>query len=303
MLLALLLATGPIVFPAPVLEEVPAWRAVACTGLEGVQVCKFATLDEAANDMIVVERPDGHRVEWPVGTWVSTVNDFIVLRQDLDGDDRAELIVASRSNESDAVSVRSWQIAIVDGARDATTHFVSQDWGPDSISGTSLLLTEWEISSAKAVFVGREYSYLHGHLEPSKAPVLRRELTEAFSAERKMFEGELTRTPRKYLTHGATIKQLADALPLKKQDAMVRGLTLDEPALDMHLERENGTLESLSTLPEEGPVLRLGDSKSRRLYPLAYAPGDSESWLLGQKVSVALEGDHANGTVWVSPPR
>ncbi len=303
MLLSLLLASSPIVFPAPVLEEVPSWRAVACTGLDGVQVCKFATLDEKANDMIVVERPDGHRLEWPVGTWVSTVNDFVVLREDLDGDDRAELIVASRSNESNEVGVRTWQIAIVDGARDAATHFVSQDWGPDSFSGTSLLVTEWEISGPKAFFVGREYSYRAGRLEPSKAPVLRRELTESFGAERKMFAEELTRTPRKYLAHGATMKLLFDALPSKKQDAMVRGLTLDEPALDMHLERENGALESLSTLPDEGPVLRLGDSKSRRLYPLAYAPEDPEDWLLGQKVSVALDGDRANGTVWVSPPR
>jgi len=301
MWLALVLTVAPISFPAPVEAPSANWRAAACTGLEGTQVCKFATRAEAANDMMVVERPDGRRVEWPVATWMSTVTDFVVLQHDLDGDGRVELIVANRASEASGVAVRSWQIAIVDGTRDASTHFVSQDWGPDALSGTSLLVTEWELGSAKPTFVGREYVYKNGHLEATKDPVRRRVLTSAFEAERRA-GAELTRAPRKFLAHESTVKQAADAVPSTRQDAMVRGLTLDEPWLDMHLERANGVIESLSTLPEEGPMLRLADAKNRRFYPLAYAPEDSEAWLLGKKVSVGLEGDKASGVVWVSPP-
>ena len=135
--------------------------------------------------MMVVERPDGSRIEWPVATWLNAVTDFVVLETDLDGDGRGELIVANRASESDGVTVRSWQLAIVDGSREATTHFVSQDWGPDFVSGQSLLVTEWEVVLPKATFVGREYLYRQGHLEPSKEPVRRREMTNVFDAERK----------------------------------------------------------------------------------------------------------------------
>ncbi len=301
MLLALLLAAAPILFPTPVQSPSANWRAAACTGYEGTQVCKFATNAEKANDMIVVERADRHRVEWPVATWVSTVNDFVVLQTDLDGDGRAELIVANRASEANGVAVRSWQIAIVDGTRDAATHFVSQDWGPDSLSGTTLLVTEWEVVLPKATFVGREYAYKNGHLEATKDPVRRRALTPAFETERRA-STELIRTPRKFLSHDSTVKQATDAQAATRQDAVVRGLTLDEPWLDMHLERSNGVIESLSTLPEDGPMLRLADAKNRRLYPLGYAPEDSEAWLLGKKVSVGLDGDKASGLIWVSPP-
>jgi hypothetical protein len=279
---------------------VPTWRASACTSLEAVRVCKFAAVDQAeANDMVVVERGDGRRVEWPVATWVSTVTDFVVLQKDLDGDGRPELVVASRASESNGFAVRSWQVAIVDGTRDAATHFVSQDWGPDSLSGTSLLLTEWETAlEAKPVFVGREYAYRNGRLEPSKEPIRRRELSEAFEAERAAATA-LTRSPRQYLAHGTTSKE--DALPETRQLAVVRGLTVDVPFIDLHLEGPNGELDSLSSSTEanDGPALRLGDAKTRRLYPLGYAPEECEKWLVGKKVSLALRGDKPNGTVWV----
>ena len=111
----------------------------------------------------------------------------------------------------------------------------------------------------------------------------------------------MTRAPRKFLSHPSTVKQAADDVAALRQDATVRGLTLDEPWLDLHLERANGLIDSLSTLAEEGPMLRLGDAKTRRLYPIAYAPEDSEDWLLGKKVSVVIvAGDKANGIVWVT---
>jgi hypothetical protein len=45
--------------------------------------------------------------------------------------------------------------------------------------------------------------------------------------------------------------------------------------------------------------LRLGDARTARLYPMAYAPAEAEAWLVGRRVRVALDGAALAGAVWV----
>ncbi len=309
MWLSLVLAVAPVSasFPAPL--EVAAQslgaecRAEACTSNGVVKVCKCGARTEASNDFISVERPNVAKVEYPVASWASAVADFAVMAVDLDADGADEIIVANRSSEASGVNVRTWQVAIVDGQRaEAATHFVSHDWGVDFVKGSQLLVTEWDIALPKAAFVGREYAYHDGRLEPTRDPIRRRELDAEFEAERKATAAAATglqATPRKWLSNKAAVSVVNDPLPASRQDAVVRGLTLDEPALDLHLERLDGRLETFSTAPEEGPALRLADAKTKRLYPLGYAPENSETWLLGRRVSLVFEGEKANGLVWV----
>jgi hypothetical protein len=81
--------------------------------------------------------------------------------------------------------------------------------------------------------------------------------------------------------------------------ARVLGLSRVEPFLGLHVQRADGTLETLSELPDAKPLLRLGDARAARLFPMGYAPAAAEDWLVGRAVRLALDGTAAAGAVWI----
>jgi hypothetical protein len=293
MLLALLLAATPWAAPAPVADQ--ACAAAACTTAGEVKVCKCVPAGEGTEPGLVVEGPGERHLEWDARAHLGEVADFLVASADLDGDGAAELLVANRSGESNGLAVRTWELAIVDGASAAVTHALAHDFGLDALGpkGT-LLLTEWVVTEGKAVFTGREYRYAAGRLEPTKEPVRRRALDAAFELERHAALGAADRTmpARAFLAHAST-KKGDDALPKKPTTMLVKGLSREEPWLQLHLQRPDGELEVPAGDAPPAP-LRLGDTKARRLYPLGYAPADAETWLVGKSVR---RGD---GEVWVN---
>lgn len=293
MLLSLLLAATPWAAPTPVADE--ACAAAACTTTADVKVCKCVPRGENTEPGIVVEGPGERHLEWDVHAHLGEVTDFLVSSADLDGDGHGELLVANRSSESNGLAVLGWELAIIDGAKAAVTHALVHDFGPDALGpkGT-LLFTEWVLADGKLVFTGREYRYAAGRLEPTKEPVRRRALDAAFEAERHAALGGKERTllPRAFLSHAST-KKGDDALPKKPVTMLVKGLSRAEPWLQLHLQRPDGELDMPSG-DAPAPPLRLGDAKSRRLYPLGYAPADAEAWLVGKSVR------RADGEVWVN---
>lgn len=319
MLLAAVLAAAPALLPAPVPTAIERCRAAACSSDENVRVCKcIPETDDPPG--IIVDRPDledrslNRHVEWDARAFLGEVGDFQVLRVDLDDDGVTELVVANRASESNGLAVRTWEISIVDGRDDTATHAIVHDWGADAIGqkGT-LLLTEWEWSPATKgpnggqgaepglVFVGREYRWKGGRLEATKDPVLRRRLTKELEQERgALFNASADRTlaPRRLLANAAT-QRGGDELPARTTSATVIGLTREDPLLLVHLERPDGELETLSGEADAKPVLRIGDAKSKRLFPPGYSPPDAEEWLVGRSVKLALDGDKVSGAVWV----
>lgn len=309
MLLAAVLAAAPVLLPAPQPTAIDQCAAAACTSDATVRVCKCIPTGEDPPGMLV-DRPDeedpsiNHHLEWDVHAFLGDVTDFRVVRVDLDGDGATELVVANRAGESNGIAVRSWELGIVAGREDLGTHAVVHDWGLDAIgSKGTLLLTEWErgASPDAFVFVGREYTWKAGRLEPTKDPVLRRRLTKELEQERlALLNASTDRTlaPRKLLSHASTQKG-GDQLPAKSANATVLGLTREEPVLLVHLERADGQLETLSAESDAKPALRLGDAKSKRLFPPGYSPADAETWLLGRAVKLAVDGDRASGAIWL----
>ncbi len=244
----------------------------------------------------MLEGPGKRHLEWDVRSFQGDVSDFVVHSQDLDGDGKPELIVASRASESTAPMVRDWELAIVDGQTDAVMHLLVQDWGPDAISARgALLLTEWALSLGQIVFTGREYVYENARLEPSAAPVRRRALNGVFEKERLAAintSTDRTLRPRAFLAHPTT-KEGADVLPKSFTAVVVKGVAREEPWLQLHLQGPGGKMEMLSGDVEGTATLRLGDARKKRLFPLGYAPADAEGWLLGRKVW------RAGGQVWL----
>ncbi len=304
-----LLSAAPVAFPPPQPATLDNCARAACTALNEVRACKCISPVEGNPVTLVVDRPGDSRVLWEGNAHLGDVADFLVSAVDLDADGKPELLVASRAADSSGLVIRTWNVAVVDGDKDGAAHFVSHDWGADAVSpkGT-LLATEWEAGPADKdgvqpmYFVGREYAYAHGRLAQTKEPVRKRRLDAAFEAERQALVAaskDLTLAPRKLLSHASTQKLPADAPAPPLNAAVVKGVTRHEPGLDVHLEQVDGALASLSSDGEEGPLLRLGDVKARRLWPLGYSPDDAADWLLGKKALVAVSQGKSTGVVWL----
>jgi hypothetical protein len=244
----------------------------------------------------VIEGPGTRHLEWDARAVQGEVTDFVVQTVDLDGDEKPEVLIASRAAESSMPMIRDWELAIVDGENDTVTHLLAQDWGPDSLSGRKLLLTEWAMSESQIVFTGREYTYDDGTLEPVDAPVKRRALSPAFEKERlAAIDASTNRalTPRAFLSHAST-KQGVDVVPRTVVATLVKGVAREEPWLQVHVQGPNGKVEMLSGHVEGKATLRLGHVKRKRLFPLGYAPANAESWLVGRNVW------RAEGQLWVN---
>lgn len=303
MLLQLLLAATP--FPPPTPTALEHCARAACTSAADLRVCKCLAPSEQALDLIVVDRPDERRVMWATSSHLGEVTDFRVLGADLDADGAEELIVASVMSESSGMAIRSWAVSIVDGKEDVAAHFVAHDFGLDALKGTTLLVTEWawqDLDKDQALFfVGREYGYRNGALVPGKGPVLRRRYTPEFEKERlAALERSADRTlpGRQFLAHASTTKG-ADEPPKAHRLGTIKAVTRDEPEYAIHAEDEQGLLIGFSSDGDEGSVLRLGDLKTRRLFPLRYWPKDLEAALLGHHVLVGLKGTEPTGVVFV----
>lgn len=304
MLIALLLAATP--FPPPTPATLENCSRAACTAANDVRVCKCLKPTEQSLDLLVVDGPGERRVIWATESHLGEVTDFRVQQLELDGDSAPELLVASVMSESSGMAIRSWDVSIVDGKEDVSLHVVAHDFGFDAVKGTTLQLTEWAWQGVgekenALFFIGREYAYKGGALVPTKSPVLRRRYTTDFEKERlAAVDKSVDRTlpGRSFLTHASTTKGADDAPKLFRLGTL-KAVTRDEPEYELYAEDDKGQLITFSSDGEAGPVLRLGDLKSRRLFPLRYWPRELESSLLGHHVMMGLVNQEPSGIVFV----
>ncbi len=301
--LALVISATPVTLPAPTTQDVALCSKAACTSTPEVRVCKCLPVQEGLKPGITIDRPTGEHTEWDAVAWQDTVDDFQVTQVDLDGDGVPELVIANRAIEATGMGVRTWAVSIVDGKHLWATHALSQDFGPDAVTGDGVLLTEWERVGPALVFAGREYSYAGGRLEPTRAPVLRRTLNPPFEEERDAVRAAASNrllTPRAFLAHASTQKGV-DQAPKVASDALVLGVSRDDDVLGVHLELKQVSMLSFSSDLQAEHVLRLASAKDRRLYPLGYVPADAELWLSGRKVKLAFEHELPVGALWLEP--
>jgi hypothetical protein len=300
-LVLLLLRAAPSPLPSPRVEALEGCSAAACTGDARVRICKCVPAAEDQRPGLVVDREGGRHVEWDATAWRGQLDDFLVLQVDLDGDGEPELVVANPSQEGSLRREVTYEVAVVDGARDTLVWGLAQDFGPDAVRADSLLFTEWEHGAGQPVFVGREYGYRQGRLEARRAPVLRRTLDPAFEREREASADGGVAWPRRRLSAPGT--RAGQDEPGGKVSAVVRGVSTDEGELELHLETSAGAWLTLSSGRDARPPLRLGDARARRLFPAGYVPPDPADWLLGRVVRGDFEALQS-GLVWVStaPP-
>lgn len=297
MFLLMTLAAVPS-FPAPELVAFDRCAAAACTSREATRVCTCLTPERENEATLAVFRGDEVRLTWTGQIRAGVANDFFVHEVDLDRDAAPELLVVSMMGESEGMAIRSCEVSIIDGRRDEAVRFVAHDFGLDALKGDTLLVTEWQWRESALFFVGREYQYRLGALVPTKTPVLSRQYTPAFEQERLATPRTIDGPVRAFFAHASTVRR-NDEPPKTYRLGILRAVTRDDPEYEVHAEDEQGHLIAFSSDGEAGPVLRLGDFKTRRLFPLRYWPRDLEASLLGRKALMGLTGTEPTGVVFV----
>jgi hypothetical protein len=295
-----LLAAAPLTVAAPARTDVALCNAAACTQAGDARVCKCLPSQPGLLPGITVDR-GGEHLEWDAVAWQESVDDFVVQLVDLDTDGSPELVIANRAIESTGLGTRTWELTVVDGAHSSLLHAVTQDFGPDAVGTSTILITEWERQGPALVFAGREYAYTTGHLEPTRAPVLRRTLNPPFEQERdaaRAASGDRLLAPRKFLSHASTSKG-QDSPPKVLLEALVMGVSREDDVLGVHCEVNPGGLLTFSTAREADHPLRLGSLKEHRLYPPAYVPADAEAWLADRRVKLEFDHELPVGPLWL----
>ena len=97
--------------PSPQPVTIKGYVRGHCVSLpNSFRVCKLLSERE---DIFLIEK-DGKRLgSWPTSTYLGETSDFEVLRGDLDGDRRLELIVSNHDTTSAGMGVNYWTIAIL----------------------------------------------------------------------------------------------------------------------------------------------------------------------------------------------
>ena len=283
-----------------------------CVSLpNSIRVCKLLSDRE---DIFLIEK-DGKRLgSWPTSTYLGETSDFEVLRGDLDGDRRLELIVSNHDTTSVGMGVNYWTIAILpdvaSGLFIRPLTFRVEEYGSSGTfvsarDGVSILATKWVWTDdpkgklGRGLYlVGQWWQYNSGQLLPllSKPTLMRRYL---LSFERERLQTiDSPHAPYRWLSNRNTISMRRELEIAKVEDT------------------QSGIIGSFSSLPDKDYVRRImltllpenhavivcfypsdegkgenslrfiGDGVSGRLYPNHYLPSQPEAWLQGKRATV-----------------
>lgn len=177
--------------------RVPGCARSRCIALpDGRRVC---TCTEDSGGSIRVEQGGRTVHRWPADySLTGTPHSLRVMRGDLDGDGRPELIVGEWMDQSNGLGINYWRISILDGADPARAplRVNVDDFTPDgsfvrpaSGGGCRLLATRWtELRDARRgegmYFTGQWMRYRGGRLEHDlQRPLVVRRLLNSFDRE------------------------------------------------------------------------------------------------------------------------
>jgi len=275
------------------------------------RVCKLLSERE---DIFLIEK-DGKRLgSWPTSAYLGETSDFEVLRGDLDGDGRLELIVSNHDTTSVGMGVNYWTIAILPDVEfrgfEPPLTFRVEEYGSlgtfvSDRTRVSILATKWLWTDDPAgklgrglYLVGQWWQYKAGQLLPlfSKSTLMRRYL---LSFERERLETiDSPHAPYRWLTNRKTISMRRELEIAQVEDTQSGIIGSFSSVPDKDFVRRM----MLTLLPENHAVIvcfypsdagkgehglrYIGDGVSGRLYPSHYLPSQPEAWLQGKRATV-----------------
>lgn len=306
--------------PSPQPATVEGYVRGHCVSLpSAIRICKLLSESE---DIVLVEK-DGKRLgSWPTSAYLGETSDFEVLRGDLDGDRRLELIVSNHDTTSAGMGVNYWTIAILPDVESRVfepplTFRVEEygSWGTfvSDRARVSILATKWlwtDDPTGKLgrglYLVGQWWQYKSGQLLPllSKPTLMRRYL---LSFERERLQTiDSPHAPYRWLTNRNTISIQRELEIGQVEDTQSGIISSVSSVPDKDFVRK-----MMLTLPPENRAVivcfypsdagkgdyglrYIGDGVSGRLYPNHYLPSQPETWLQGKSATVQTYREAAN---------
>ena len=311
---------------APEPATIPGYVRGHCVAIPNrVRVCKMFT---DADDIFIVEK-DGQRIgSWPTTTYFGETSSFEVLRGDLDGDRRTELIVANHDGTSNGLGVEFWTIAVFSDSQFHSFRppltFSVEEYGTRGTfvsdgRRVNILTTLWRWTSDPKrkrgeglYLVGQWWRYRAGTLSPVFGrPSLARRYLVSFAKER----GETMQSPRvpyQWLTDNRseqiTLESTIGPARSVKVGTIQSVSSVSEKILYRTVNidfKPEGEQSITYRYPEEDELLFLGDLRSGRLYPSRYLPSQPEAWLRGKRATLRTYGEGTERrnfqVLWVEP--
>src|SRR5215813_1350987 len=277
--------------------------------------CEYASIFPSLKPSSLLEKNGSMVGKFETTTYNGGASRFEVLRGDLDGDGKAELIIANRDGVSNGIGFDYWTISIMPDPLkygfSRPLEFSVEEYGSEGIfvkpSGDNhrnILATEWQLNAIREknrgdgmYFVGRWFRYKSGSLEPIPGkPILVRRYLFGFEKERlKTFDD--TQKPMTWLSHRLTKFLLVDPMMKFKEISSLRGSVQvitstaksqytesyrDRPAqILVRLDNGKSALyhysdDELKTM--DASYFRIGNAQSGMLYPKYYVPAQGNQW-------------------------
>jgi len=296
-----------------------------------LRICKLLSDDK---DTFLVEKEGKPFGGWPGGSYLGETSDFEVLRGDLDGDRRAELIVANRDSTSAGMGVNHWTIAIFPdaefGSFNPPLSFSVQDYGSfgtfvASGGAVNILTTRWMSMKGKGkrpvglYLVGQWWRYKSGELYPVlNRQIVARRCLASFERER-LRTMESAQVPYKWLTNPNTELLSADPTLNANKQTEKRGIieTVSVRNIDsdramklifkLDTGRSNRYVYAYDRLEEGEFELRfIGDGATGKIYPERYLPSSPQDWLTGRRATLVSYGNASTDSdvfdiLWLEP--
>lgn len=138
-----------------------------------ITACKCAHTDD---DRATVRVRRGDRVihESDHDTVIASDPGIGIVRLDLDGDGKREIIVSTSLGMSNGMGIEYWTLIILDGRTDRAVQLDVEEYGDGTFRREpdgryTVLATAWEeIDGKHLYFVARPYAYHEGKLTPQK---------------------------------------------------------------------------------------------------------------------------------------
>jgi hypothetical protein len=320
----------------PAEKEIEGCHKSACSEVDGnYSVCLCFTGPDNQNFFIL------YKGQTEIGKWPARVfmgsTEFEVMTVDLDNDGQKELVVTNLANYSMGMAVMYWDVAILRIGRTFVSplQFEVSDYGKGTFLKTDaggpckILVTEW--LSAKSpqgreglYFTGRMFEYSGGSLQPIiNSFFLARRFLSSFQSERGRANTEYAHgAPLIWLRNSKTGLRRADPYfdttsnkAVTAIDATVTNIDTridseyDKPVRHLRIltnSGENITYSLYGSLYGENKgsnsIDRMGDARSKKIYPQGYEPEDISLTLLKKKVRISTYNDkdnHVNTVLWI----
>lgn len=295
------------------------------------RLCKMLSEDK---DTFLLEREGKPVGTWPGNSYLGETSDFEVLRGDLDGDRRPELIVANHDSTSAGMGVSQWTIFIFPNVElrnfDPPLSFGVEEYGAFGTfvaanRGVNILTTRWmwwntkETRGGALYLVGQWWRYKAGELYPMvNRPIMARRYLLSFEQER-LRTLDSAQVPYRWFANPRTERLDVDPIVALKQAREKRGIIESVSVHKFDSDRAVKIIfkhdsESRNTYVyayddvDEGEVeLRFfGDAATRRIYPERYLPARPEGWLKGRRGALSINHDGSRHSdvfeiLWLEP--